>query len=119
MSLMPAVRPVAACLTLAAVTFSATPTAEGVSSDPVLTLINYGVLGIVVVGFVTGWIAPGPQVKQLVAENQRLNLLITGTLLPLIEKVVLVLDQNTSATKRSTDVTESVRQEIHDLGRGK
>jgi hypothetical protein len=107
------------CLALAALTLSGTPAAEPVSSDPVLTLINYGVLGIVVVGFVTGWIAPGPQVKQLVRENERLNLLITGTLLPIIEKVTLVMDQTTSATKRQTEVVEAVRQEMHDLNRGK
>lgn len=112
------VRPVAAALSLALFTFSAVPAVDG-ASEPLTNLIQYGVLGIVVIGFVTGWIAPGPQVKQLVEENKRLNLLITDTLLPTIEKVTLVLDQNTSASKRQTEVVEEVRRELRDLGRGK
>lgn len=123
MSLVPGVRPVAAALTLAALTFSgkiaSIPQADAVSTDPITTLLQYGPLGIIVIGFVTGWIAPGPQVKQLLAENARLNLLITGTLLPLIEKVALVMDQSTAATKQSTEVVEGIRQEMHDLNRRK
>lgn len=123
MSLIPAPRPVFAALALAFYTFSGTlvtsATADAVSTDPVTTLLQYGPLGIIVIGFATGWVAPGTQVKQLLAENTRLNLLITGTLLPLMEKVTLVMEQSTSATKSQTEVVEAVRQEMHDLNRRK
>lgn len=119
MSLRPGPRPVAAALTLALLTFSGASVTDPVSADPIGTLLAYGPLGIMVIGFITGWIAPGTQVKQLLAENARLNLIITGTMLPILEKVTLVMDQATSATKTNTEVVESVRQEMHDWNRKK
>lgn len=120
MSLIPAPRPVFAAISLAVFTFSGrVPAADSITTNPITMLLQYGPLGIIVIGFATGWVASGTQVKQLLAENTRLNLLITGTLLPLMEKVTLVMEQSTESTRQSTAVVEAVREEMRDLNRKK
>lgn len=113
---------VSACalLTLLTVSMTTAPLAEGSSTtDPLSILLNYGTLGIVVLGFITGWIVPGPTAKQLAEENKRLNLLITETLLPLIEKTTSSIERSTQSSSKVTEVIDAVRQELHDFQRGK
>jgi hypothetical protein len=112
---------VSATFTLALLTMSAAVPAADIPapSDPLAILLQYGTLGIVVLGFITGWIVPGPTAKQLVEENRRLNLLITETLLPLIEKTTTSLERSSQTSGNVTEVINTVRQELHDFQRGK
>lgn len=82
-------------------------------SDPLATLVQYGVLGLVVLAFITGWIVPGPQAKQLIEENKRLNQLIETRLLPMSEqyaasqeKTAIVMDKCTVALERAITVLQ-------------
>jgi hypothetical protein len=112
---------VSASLLLALSTVSAAPAADAptISGDPLSIILQYGTLGIVVLGFITGWIVPGPTAKQLVEENRRLNLLITETLIPLIEKTTTSLEGFTQTSGNVTEAINAVRQELHDFQRGK
>jgi hypothetical protein len=54
-----------------------------------------------------------------VEENRRLNLLITETLIPLIEKTTTSLEGFTQTSGNVTEAINAVRQELHDFQRGK
>lgn len=79
--------------------------------DPIANLIQYGVLGIVVIGFITGWIVPGPTAKQLIAENKRLNDMIEAKLLPLIEKSAAALERSAITMDKATSALDARREE--------
>ena len=65
--------------------------------------LQYGVLGLVVVGFITGWIVPGYQAKALLAENARLTRLIEEKLLPMAETNAVTLDKAAGALQKATE----------------
>lgn len=67
------------------------------------SFLQYGVLGLVVVGFITGWIAPGYQAKALAAENARLLALFENKLFPLIESSADALGRSAVAMEKSAD----------------
>lgn len=77
--------------------------AEAASIDPVGPLLQYGVLGLVVVGFITGWIVPGTQAKALAAENLRLSQLIEGKLFPMFEQYATTMDRAATALEKSAE----------------
>jgi hypothetical protein len=81
------------------------------STNPVEYLLQYGPLGLMVLGFLTGWIVPGYHAKSLEAENRRLTALFEGKLLPMIETTVVALDKATSAMEKSAAALERVRDE--------
>lgn len=70
-------------------------------------LLVYGPLGIMVAGFMFGYIVPGPTHKRIVEENDRLRNLID-------EKVWPTINDATAAMKDSTDV---VREALRVLPR--
>ena len=76
------------------------------ATEPFGALLQYGVLGLVVVGFITGWIVPGYQAKQVVADNQRLTALIEGKLLPMIETNAAALERATGVMEKATSALE-------------
>lgn len=86
------------------------PLVEGsTGTDPVAILLNYGPLGMVVLGFILGWIVPGPTAKQLVEENRRLNALIETVLLPMIEKDGATLERVAGAMEKNTAALDANR----------
>lgn len=110
---------VSAALLLVLLTVSAVPKADPLPSDPLSILLGYGPLGIVVIGFIVGWIVPGSQAKSLAEENKRLVAIITDTLFPLIDKAASNTERGNATNERVTEVLELVRQELHDLQRTK
>lgn len=95
----------------------------GLTSDPLTTLIQYGVLGMVVLGFITGWIVPGPQAKQLIEENKRLNVLVENKLLPMSEQYAKSMERSSIVIENATNALELAASELRtrvagDRGRG-
>lgn len=56
---------------------------EGV---PVDVFAQYGILGALVIGFLTGWISPGYLLKREQTENDRLRKLIEERTIPAVEE---------------------------------
>lgn len=65
--------------------------------------LQYGVLGLLVVAFILGWIVPGWYAKQLVEENKRLSVLIEEKVLPMTATYGLTMDRASSALERAAD----------------
>jgi hypothetical protein len=80
------------------------------SNDPFQLLLQYGVLGLVVIGFATGWIVPGVQAKALDAENKRLTAVIEGKLFPMLESYGASQDKANTALTKATDAMEKSAQ---------
>lgn len=76
------------------------------AADPIGPLLQYGVLGVVVIGFITGWIVPGPQAKALAAENTRLSGLIEGKLFPMLELHAATMERAAKALEKSADAMD-------------
>ena len=80
-----------------------TKATEAATSGGWEPFLQYGVLGLVVVGFITGWIVPGYQAKQLLAENARLTRLIEDKVLPMAETNAVTLDRAATALERAAE----------------
>lgn len=78
------------------------------TAEPIASLLQYGVLGLVVVGFITGWIVPGPTAKALAVENARLSALIEGKLFPMLEQYAANQEKSASALERSAEAMDRV-----------
>lgn len=76
--------------------------AQGEGAAPVGAdrLIQFGVLGIMVVLFLTGWIVTGSQYKRVLAENEAMKQLLVTDVIPLLEKTGKRLEDNTDIIKR-------------------
>jgi uncharacterized membrane protein YGL010W len=77
---------------------------------PIAALLQQGVLGIFVIGLITGWIVPGYQAKALAAENARLSALIEGRLFPMLEqhsgtmqRAAIALEKSAEAMNRQAE----------------
>jgi hypothetical protein len=86
--------------------FSMTAMEAGVSNGSVADFLQYGVLGLVVIGFITGWIVPGPQAKALAAENARLSGLIEGKLFPMFEQYAGAMERAAVALEKSAEAMD-------------
>ena len=75
------------------------------SSPSIESFLQYGVLGLVVIGFLTGWIVPGPTAKQLLSENQRLQALVE-TVIPVTATYSDTMKQSNSALEKAAQVME-------------
>ena len=78
------------------------------SSGSIETFLQYGVLGLVVVGFLTGWIVPGPQAKQLLAENQRLTALLEEKVIPLSSTYSATMERSNAALEKAASAMEAM-----------
>jgi hypothetical protein len=82
--------------------------AEGSSNDQLSgALINYtsyGVLGLTVLGFLTGKLVPGWLYSRSEKENERLRLLIDGKIYPLVEN-------STRVTEKAIEVMADINRE--------
>lgn len=85
----------------------ASASSNGVTLSPDFgQFLQYGVLGLVVIGFATGWIVPGPQAKALAAENARLSAMIEGKLFPMIEQHAATMEKAAAALERSAEAMD-------------
>lgn len=85
--------------------------AEAASAvDPLTPLLQYGVLGLVVLGFATGWIVPGPTAKAYAAENARLSALIEGKLLPMSEQYAATMERAAIALEKSSEALDRLAE---------
>lgn len=75
-------------------------------SDPIANLLQYGVLGLVVVGFMSRWIVTGAEAKALSAENTRLAGVIEGQLFPMLEQYGATMEKAAAALERAADVMQ-------------
>lgn len=82
------------------------------TAEPLANLLQYGVLGLVVIGFITGWIVPGPTAKALAAENARLSTLIEGKLFPMLEQYAANQEKSASALERSAEAMDRVASTV-------
>ncbi len=73
------------------------------STDPILTLVNYGVLGLVLVLIVLGHLAPGRQVRESREDAEAARAALNAMSQKMIEEVVPALTRVTDATARATD----------------
>jgi len=85
-----------------------------VATNPVEYFLQYGPLGLIVIGFLTGWIVPGYHAKSLEAENRRLTALFEGKLLPMIETSAITMDKATSALEKSAVALERRQRDDDD-----
>ena len=81
------------------------------STDPANLLLGYGPLGLVVLGFLTGWIVPGSVVKKKDAEIERLQGLFDSQVFPMAQTYASTMAQ-------ATTVMHDVTGEIRELRRG-
>jgi hypothetical protein len=79
---------------------------QPVPTDFIGNLLQYGVLGLVVVGFITGWIIPGHQAKALAAENTRLSGLIEGKLFPMLEQYATTMEKAAMALEKAAEAMD-------------
>jgi hypothetical protein len=70
-----------------------------VQSDP-YQFAQYGVLGIIVVGFIAGWIWPRPSVERLIAQNERLQAQVDALFEVYESKVMPTLVEVTEIMRR-------------------
>jgi len=63
-------------------------------------LVNFGVLGVMVLLFIGGWIVTGAQYRRIEARNEALNEYIVNTLVPLIESTTHAIQANTEVMQR-------------------
>lgn len=87
------------------------------TADPVSNFLQYGVLGLVVIGFATGWIVPGPTAKALAAENTRLSALFEGQLLPMVGQYASTMERAAIALEKSAEAMDRQarrEQDAHD-----
>lgn len=66
-------------------------------------LLNFGVLGIVVILFVTGWIVTGAQYKKLDQKHEELQQFFQETVVPLLERSTKALENNTRVMKSAIE----------------
>lgn len=77
-------------------------------SDPFTSLTQYGPLGLMVLGFLTGWIVPGPTAKAQAAEITRLQTLFEGEVLPMAKTYAETMAQVTTVLEKVLDVMRPV-----------
>jgi hypothetical protein len=76
-------------------------------TDAAGLLLGYGPLGLVVLGFITGWIVPGSVVKKKDAEIERLQGLFESQVFPMAQTYASTMAQ---ATTVMHDVTDEIRE---------
>lgn len=68
--------------------------------DPLASLTQYGPLGLMVLGFLTGWIVPGPTAKAQAAEITRLQTLFEHEVLPMAKTYAETMGQVTTVLEK-------------------
>lgn len=76
------------------------------ADDPFSQLTTYGPLGLTVLGFLTGWIVPGPQARQQAAEIARLQGLFEDEVLPMAKTYAETIAEVTNVLERVLPVLE-------------
>jgi hypothetical protein len=90
------------------VAYGAVQVAESTgSTGSVGDFVQYGVLGLVVIGFLTGWIVPGPTAKQLLSENQRLSALVEKVI-PVAVTYAATMEKSNAALEKAAEAIERI-----------
>lgn len=79
-------------------------------TDPYSLLLGFGPLGLMVIGFITGWIVPGHQLRKSEAEVARLQSLFDDQVFPMAQTYASTM---ATATQVLHDVTEELRRGHH------
>jgi hypothetical protein len=90
--------------------------AETTPSDPVSMFAQYGPLGLMVLGFLTGWIVPGPVAKQKDVEIGRLQALFENEVLPMAKTYAETMAETSRVLDRT--LSELARREYERGGGG-
>lgn len=80
---------------------------QAVASTPESILLGYGPLGLVVLGFITGWIVPGHQLKKRDEEVARMQKLFDDQVFPMVQTYATTMAQ---ATQVIHDFTDEMRR---------
>ena len=104
-------------LSVAAIAVNVGQTTGGSNFDPWLSLTQYGPLGLMVLGFITGWIVPGPQVKAKDAEIKRLQALFEDQVVPMTQTYATTMAQTTEVLKEITPVLSRAAELIKEQRR--
>jgi len=78
-----------------------------VEGIPVDVFAQYGILGALVIGFLTGWISPGYLLKREQTENDRLRKLIE-------ERVIPAVEDSSKALKASGESVDKALTVLHE-----
>ena len=78
--------------------------------DPWLSLTQYGPLGLMVLGFVTGWIVPGPQAKAQALEIARLQALFEDQVLPMASEYARTMAEATRVLEKAIGAIEAAQK---------
>lgn len=85
------------------------------------SLTQYGPLGLIVIGFLTGWIVPGPQVKSKDAEIKRLQSLFEDQVVPMTQTYATTMAGTTKTLEQVAPIlqraTEIAAQHSGNCGR--
>lgn len=84
------------------------------ASDPILTLVQYGALGLVVVALLVGWLWARPAVQQLIKDKERAEDQRDELLKQYEEKVLPVVSENTRAARQLSPLLEEVIRRLPD-----
>lgn len=82
--------------------------ADAGSTDPLVSLTQYGPLGLMVLGFLTGWIVPGPTARAQASEITRLQALFENEVLPMAKTYAETMSQTTKVLEKAIDALKVV-----------
>ena len=94
--------------------------AQAAGTDQILTLINYGVLGLVVLASAFGWVEWKPTISRLLTEIQRQHNQIDSLVKVYEDKVIpLLTEANRTLSKLADDERRRRDWEEETRGRGR
>lgn len=83
-------------------------------SDQILTFVQYGALGLVILGLIFGWLWAKPAVQQLIKDKERAEAQRDELLKQYEEKVLPVVTENTRAARQLSPLLEEVIRRLPD-----
>lgn len=89
-------------------------TAPPSGTDPILTFAQYGVIGLVLVALLLGWLWAKPAVQQLIKDKERAEAQRDELLKQYEEKVLPVVTENTRAARQLSPLLEEVIRRLPD-----
>lgn len=86
----------------------------GSGTDPILTFLQYGVLGLVVVALLFGWLWAKPAVQQLLEDKKRAEEQRDEAYRQWETRVLPLLSQFADAAEKQADAVRAVLQRVED-----
>lgn len=81
---------------------------DGASSDPVLSFLQYGVLGLVIVALLLGWLWAKPAVERIITDKEKAEQARDDLMKVQEEKVLPALLEQTGVTRSLIPVMQEV-----------